>query len=264
VSDSDITHYNHSIGVDNILISNGIRYGIEVEKFDFAGKVKKHDGTGLFLKAQTDTLRVGLGLEHFDDFDMIVPKVSWHPSIGSHMLYMEAYYRNGAFVNYRDCMVENETGVYHLGLYDTILLDNLTQVDIGVDYNHFEDGNNNVYGQFTYPLLSKTFLGIEHHVLFNENIEYNSKTTVCSHPTEFYDTSYLKYKPKFQFTNGSVDVSIGGGYAFKNKELVYSYGLNGVYTIEKFATLSINCERLQSSFTSDNMTFCHFNVIQDW
>ncbi len=264
VNDRDITHYNHSIGIDNLMIASGIRYGVELERFDFAGKEKKHDGLGILLKAQVDTIRVGLGLEHFDNFDTIVPRVSWNPTIGSHMLYMETYYRNGAFVNYRDCMVEKEVGVYHIGLYDTVLLDNLTKLDMGMDYNHFEDGNDNVYGQFTYPLISTTWLGLDHEVIFNENVEYNSKTTVCSHPTEFYDTTYLKYKPKFYFNNGSIDASAGIGYAFNNKELVYSYGLNGVYSIEKFATLSINCERLQSSFTSDNMTFCHFNVIQDW
>ena len=264
VSDSDIKHYNHIIGVDNLLVSHGVAYGMEVERFDFRGKVHKYDGTGIFLKAKKEKFAVELGLEHFDDFDTIVPKVSWTPALGSHMLYMEAYYRNGAFVNYRDCMVENEVGVYHLGLYDSILLDNLTKLDMGIDYNHFEDGNNNIYGQFTYPLISKTWLGVEHGIVFNENLEYNSKTTVCSHPVEFYDTTYLKYKPKFYFNHGSIDVSAGLGYAFNNQEMVYSYGLNGVYSIEKFATLSLNCERLQSSFTSDNMTFCHFNVIQDW
>ena len=262
--DSQMSYHNYKLGVDNLFKMGSFRYGMYLEKFDFEGQSKHDDGLGLFLKAQKDKVTLSLGLEHFDAFDTVVPRVSWNPTLGSHNLFMEAYYRNGAFVNYRRCMIEKETSVYHIGMYDSIVLDSLETMELGLDINHFEDDNTNFYGLFSYPLLSGRALNVEHLLLFNENIEYNTKTKVCSNPMEFYDTSYLKYKPKMRFRDGSVELSVGTGYSFKNKEVVYSYGFNGHYAIDKFATLALSCERLQSSFTTDDMNFCRLNVIQDW
>ncbi len=264
VDDSLMTHHNYKIGVNRLFSVGGFKYGMHLEKFDFQEKDKHNDGVGVFVKAQKDTVTMSVGLEHFNDFDTIVPHLSWSPNLGSHNLLLETYYRNGAFINYRKCMIEKKLGVYHVGLYDSMLLENLDFMEIGLDINHFEDDNTNFYGQFSYPLLTGSTFDVEHALFFNENVEYNTKTTVCSKPMELYDTSYLKYRPKIRFRDGSIELSGGAGYSFKNKEVVYSYGINGSYTIDKFATLSINCERLQSSFTNDDMNFCSLNVLQAW
>jgi tetratricopeptide (TPR) repeat protein len=262
--DRDIRVYNPKMGVDNLWVEEGIGYGIMVEEFSFEGRGASKKGMGISFKAETKVWSLALGLEHFENFDMIVPELSWHSAIGAHTLFLDAYYRNGAFVNYRECMIDNEIGVYHMGIYDNILLDNLEVMSIGLDMNHYEDKNSNLFAQLTYPLYTTRAFGVEHRLLFNENIEYNSKTKVCSRPMEWYDTSYIKYQPSWEFKGGAMALSIGGGYSFNNEEVVYSYGVNGNYTISKFATLEINCERLKSSFTSDDMNFCRFNVMSDW
>ncbi len=264
VDDSEVMYTNYKIGFDNLILAEDMQIGIEFQNYIFDGLYKDYDGMGLFLNTQVKKWRFGIGVEHFEDFDTIVPRLSWNPSVGSHKLFLEAYYRNGAFVNYRNCMVQNKINVYHLGLYDTYLLDDLTTVTAGIDVNHFEDDNTNLYGEFTLPLYHDTWIGLEHAFFFNENVEYNTDVKVCSHPSEFYDTSYLKYQPKLRFEGGNIQGVLGAGYAFKNKEAVFSYGLNGEYTVEKFATFSIDCERLKSSFTAQEMTFCRFNVMQAW
>ncbi len=264
VDDTAISYTNYKIGLNNAFVNEDIQVGMEFQNYLFDGLYKDYDGMGLFINTQIEKWNFSLGVEHFDDFDTVVPQLSWNPSLGAHTLFMEAYYRNGAFVNYRNCMVQNETNVYHLGLYDTYLLDDLTTITAGLDVNHFEDDNTNLYGQFTLPLYDARWLGMEHALLFNENVEYNTDTTVCSHPSEFYDTSYLKYQPKLRFENGYIKGLLGAGYAFKNKEEVFTYGLNAEYTIENFVTLSLDCERLQSSFTASEMTFCRLNMMQAW
>ncbi len=264
VEDSAVSYTNYKIGVNNAFVRKDMQVGVEFQNYSFDGLYKDYDGMGLFINTKIDKWSVGVGLEHFDDFDTVVPRLSWSPSIGAHSLYMDAYYRNGAFVNYRNCMIQNETNVYHLGLYDTYLLDDLSTITAGLDINHFEDDNTNFYGQFTLPLYHDRGFGMEHDFLFNENIEYNTKSTVCSHPSEFYDSSYLKYQPKLRFKQGYIKGLLGVGYAFKNREAIFSYGLNGEYRAEDLVTFSLDCERLQSSFTAQEMTFCRLNMIQAW
>jgi tetratricopeptide (TPR) repeat protein len=262
--DRDIRVYNPKMGVDNLWVEEGIGYGVMVEEFSFEGRGDSQKGMGLSFKAETKEWSIALGLEHFDTFDMIVPEFSWHTAMGEHTFFIDAYYRNGAFVNYRECMIDNEIGVYHMGIYDNILLEDLEVMNLGLDINHYEDKNTNLFGQFTYPLYTTRALGAEHRFLFNENVEYNSKIEVCSRPMEWYDTSYVKYQPSWEFKGGAVALSLGSGYSFNNKEVVYSYGLNGNYTLSKFATFEINCERLKSSFTTDDMNFCRLNVMSVW
>ena len=263
VNDADITHHRYRIGVDNIFQTGDFKWAASLGQFSFEG-VSSQEGFEGDIEVENDTFSFGVGIQHFDTFDTFVPRVGWKSAAGDHNIFIEANYQNGAFMNYRDCMVKNQLGVYHLGFYDSVLLDDLTNMEVGIDYNHFEDNNDNLYGQFTYPLWHTVGLGVEHSFLFNENIEYNSNVDVCSHPVDFYDATYLKYQPKFEFKNGNIALSVAGGYSFDKKEQLLSYGMSGAYSIENFATLSWNCDRLQSSFTSENMTFCHLNVIQDW
>ncbi len=264
VDDSSVTYYNHKVGIDNAIVFDGIRVGSELQNFSFEGTNKVFDGVGLFVKAAVGKWSFGVGFDHFEDFDMLVPRINWSPVIGEHALEIEAFYRNGAFVNYRNCMVKDEKNVYHLGLYDALLLEDLTTMTMGVDVNYFEDKNANIYASLTYPLYEVRWLDIEHRLLFNENMEYNSKIEVCSHPTDFYDSSYIKYQPKMRFENGYIEPSIAMGYAFNNKEEIYSYGLNARYTIESFVSLSMDCQQMRSSFSTEQMTFCRFNVMQEW
>ena len=264
VDDSSETYTNYKIGFDNIVATKEMNIGIELQNYHFKGLYQDDDGMGVFVNTKIQKWNFGVGIDAFDDFNTIVPRLSWNPTFGAHSLFMEAFYRNGAFVNYRNCMVKNETQVYHFGLYDAYLLDDLTTISGGLDINHFEDDNTNLYGELTLPIYENSWLETEHTFFFNENIEYNSNTKVCSLPSDFYDTSYLKYKAKFRFQNGYIQGLLGAGYVFKNQEAVLTYGLNGEYTIENFVTLSLNCERLQSSFTGQEMTFCRLNMLEAW
>ena len=263
VDDKVMRFYNAKVGVQNLLVAKGVHYNITLEKFTF-DSIKKHKGTGAFLEAATDTLSVGLGIEKFENFTSVVPKLSWKTSLGNHSLFADFYYRNGAFTNYRGCMVSQELSVYHLGLYDKIVQDDLNFMEWGLDINRYDDKNVNLYGQLTYPLYYTRLWGIEHNVVFNENIEYNSKINVCSRPADFYDAGYLKYQPIYRFAQGEIRGSVGAGYSFKGKEPIYSYGLGIDYTIGNFVTLDFSCESLQSSFTTDTMDFCHLNLVQAW
>ncbi len=264
VEDSASSYTNYKIGFDNIITQETMQLGVEFQNFNFDGLNRDYAGMALFVNAEIERFKISLGVEHFEDFDTFVPKVSWNTALGNHHLFMDATYRNGAFVNYRNCMVENELNVYHVGLYDNYLLEDLSTLSAGLDINYFEDDNTNLYGQVTLPLFSYRVSDIEHKVLLNENIEYNTKTEVCAHPTKLYDSSYLKYEPKVEFGNGYLQGSFGGGYGFKNQEALFSYGVNAAYNIVDVATFALNCERLQSSFTGDEMTFCHLDIMQTW
>jgi len=264
-SDSQMLYRNYQIMVANLLTINGIRYSASTQKylFNFQNK-KQQKGKGFYLSAKRKNLTLSLGVEQFSTFNTLVPKITWSKLYGAHNLFMDIYYQNGVFTNYRSCMIENQTKVFHAGIYDRILLENLNFAELGISLNAYDDGNINLYAMAEYPFYTTTVWGIDHTFAINENIDYNSKTAVCYQPSELYDSTYLKYKPKVDFSDGSLEISMGSGYSFKNKEQVYSYAVKGDYTINHTATFEINCERLQSSFTSDDIDYCTLNIIQGW
>ena len=161
-------------------------------------------------------------------------------------------------------MIDTKDSVLHAGLYDRILLSNLDYMDIELNINAYNDKNINFTALLNYPLYTTNLFGIDHTIKFNENIEYNTKTDICYLPSKKYDAMYLKYNPKYSFKNGSLSLTLGSGYSFSNSEQVYSYAFKGNYTINKYATFEIDCERVQSSFTSDDIDYCTLNIIQGW
>lgn len=264
-NDSQTDYRNYQVKVANLMAINGIRYSAVAQRYDFRfDREDAQHGKGFFLEAGTKTLTFSIGVESFKKFNTLVPKIHWAPIFGIHTLDMELSYRNGIFGNYRACMLKNQTDMLHFGLYDRILMDNLDYTELGFTVNHYEDKNTNIYASLDLPIWSASFLGLGHTLSFNENIDYNTKTDVCYTPTRLYDSTYLKYSPKISFQEGSLEATIGGGYSFENREALSSYGLKGSYTINRLATFDINCEQQQSSFTTDKIQYCTFNITQGW
>jgi tetratricopeptide (TPR) repeat protein len=265
VRDSHVRYTNYQLMVQNLITANGIRYSVSAQKylFHFIKQYEKK-GKGFFLHMKRGNLQVSLGVKELGDFNLLVPKLSWSTNYGVHNFYFDAYYQNGAFANYRKCMILNKTDVLHVGLYDRILMDNLDFAEFSLSLNAFEDGNTNIYTTLTYPFYSFNFWGLNHKLIFNENIDFNSKTKVCSQPSSLYDSTYLIYNPKMTFNQGSMEIKLGKGYSFNNQEYISSYMIKGDYRVNNIASLELNCERVQSSFTSDDIDYCTFNIIQEW
>ncbi len=263
--DAQTRYLNYRIKVANLMAVNGIRYSAAARRFnlDFHGRGKEN-GKGFALEVQKGTLSLSLGVTQFEEYNMLEPRLTWAPVYGSHTLYMELAWQNGIFQNYRKCMLTGHTGVLHAALYDRILMENLDHTEIGISINAYEDKNINLNAMLDYPFYTVTAWGIKHTFALNENIEYNSKTDLCYSPSRFYDTTYLKYRPKMDFDNGSLRLSLGSGYAFNSGEGVTSYGLESTYTLHGLATLELNCEQTQSSFTTEDIKYCNFNIIQEW
>ncbi len=267
VSDSKVSYYNYQATIDDIAFISGVRYSAKISKFYFQFKQKYDtDGEGFFITAKKGNLTFEAGVEKFKEFNTFVPKITWSPVYGSHSLYIDLYYRSGAFSNYKSCMIENETSVIHAGIYDQILFEDLSYMELVFSLNSYDDENNNIYALINYPLFgfTDTKFDIEHKVIFNENFEYNSKTDLCYDLSKTYESSYIKYQPKFNFHKGYLQLSLGSGYSFKNSESVNSFALKGQYTINNFATFELNCERVQSSFTPDDINYCSFVLSQTW
>jgi tetratricopeptide (TPR) repeat protein len=265
--DKVVKLYNAKLGINNLISGYGIHYGMHVEKFKFNNTKshRKDTGAGIFIDARKGDLTLGIGLEKFDDIkSYLVPQIQWRPIMGIHTLYFDLYSRNGAFVSLRNCMVKTEDDVYHLGISDRILLENFDIVELGLDVNYFKDKNVNYFGQFSFPLVSKTLMGLEHRVFLHSDMEYNTKQTSCAHPIKFYDANYLKYAPKIRFSKGELELVGAVGYSFEQEEILYTYGVSLNYTIGDLVTVDASCERLQSSYTKDAMHFCRFNLIQAW
>ena len=265
VRDSEVRYRNYQVKVANLLTINGIRYSASAKKYLFSfNEASDVKGKGFMIHMQKGTFQLGIGVKELGDINSFVPELSWAPVYGAHNLYFDLFYQNGAFVNYRNCMIENKTNVLHAGINDKILMDNFDFTEMSLSVNAYEDGNTNVYGMLLYPFYNFTFLGLDHTFLFNENIDYNSKTDVCYSPARLYDSSYLIYNPKVTFDNGSLEVRLGKGYSFKNRENISSYVVKGDYRVNNIASVELNCERVQSSFTSDDIDYCTFNIIQEW
>ncbi|GEM_PF-3563320 len=265
VRDSEVRYRNYQVKVANLLTVNGIRYSASAKKYLFTfDKHPNVKGKGFALHMQKGTLQLGIGVKEIGDFNTLVPELTWSPVYGVHNLYFDLFYQNGAFVNYRNCMIQNKTDVLHAGVNDRILMDNFDYTEVSLSLNAYEDGNINAYAMLLYPFYNFRLLGLDHKLLFNENIDYNSKTDVCYSPAALYDSTYLIYNPKITFDNGSLEVQLGKGYSFKNRENVSSYVVKGDYRVNNIASVELNCERVQSSFTSDDIDYCTFNIIQEW
>jgi predicted Zn-dependent protease len=265
VRDSHVRYTDYQLMVQNLITVNGIRYSVSAQKylFHFINQYEKK-GKGFFLHMKRGNLQVSLGVKEMGDFNLLVPKLSWSTHYGVHDFYFDAYYQNGAFTNYRKCMILNQTDVLHIGLYDRILMDNLDFTELSLSLNAYDDGNTNIYATLAYPLYSFNLWGLDHKLIFNENIDFNSKTKVCSQPSSLYDSTYLIYNPKMTFNQGSMEIKLGQGYSFSNQEYISNYMIKGDYRVNNIASLELNCEKVQSSFTSDDIDYCTFNIIQEW
>ena len=264
-NDNQTRYRNYTLKIANLMQINGIRYSASAKRYFFDFKENKdRDGKGFFLHAGTKNMEFGLGVESFGTFNTLVPTFNWSPVLGVHSFYIDAYYRNAVFANYRACMLKNRTDLFHLGIYDKILLEDLNYAELALSLNAYEDGNTNIYGIATVPIYSTMAFGIEHTLLLNENIDFNTKTDVCYTPSRLYDSTYIKYRPKLTFDNGSLQVTLGSGYSFKNRERVSSYAIMGNYTLKDLVTFELNCEQLQSSFTTEDIHYCTFNIMQAW
>ncbi len=265
VNDSIIKYINYKMAIEDFLVSNGIRYSVQAQRFYLEHKnIKKYQGNGIYVSAKNHKMTFTIGLDKFKDFTALMQEINYHTTSGIHDINLNFYYKNALFNNYRSCMIDTKDSVLHAGIYDQIMLENLNYLDIQLDINAYNDDNINLSAYLNYPLFHIWKYGLEHKIEFNTNFEYNTKTDICYTPDKTYDASYLLYTPKYNFKNGSIALGVGSGYSFSNKESLYTYSFKGDYNINKVATFEINCQRIQNSISYADMDYCTLNVIQDW
>jgi tetratricopeptide (TPR) repeat protein len=269
-SNGKLKVFTPKTGIDNIITYSDVGFGLSIENSQFKDKNYKskkryeYDAKTLFLSLKAPHWELSLGLDRFKNFNSFVPVVSLEHSLGSHDLSLEAFKRNGVFVNYSTCMVEKKLDVIHVGLQDKWLMTNLKSLNIGVDLNYFEDKNRNIYATVNYPVYETYLAGLGHKVLLEENLEFNSKPNSCAKPLKKYDASYLKYLLRWKFLKGEIGATLGGGRSFWGKENVFSYGVNANIALSKDSYFDLSCDKSQSSFSVDDLITCNFNLNSFW
>ncbi len=264
ISDSDIRYQNYKVGVDNLALSSGIRSSIEVNNYNFKDSVDSLNGSGVTLEAYSKRFSAGVEFSKVGSLSILSPYASLKGSVGIHSLRAELAYTNGVFLNYKTCMVKNKVNVTHFGLSDDVLLDNLQSAHFGVDFNHYDDNNNNIFAQMYLPFFYKKSSNIAHILALSENYEHNSNLKSCSNPVETYDVTSLEYKPSIDFSNGNLQLGLKPGYSFKSKEKIFSYSLQGNYNFTREFMMNLNCEQTTSKYSSQKATSCGLNFVQDF
>ncbi len=264
ISDSDIRYQNYKVGVDNIALSNGVRSSIEVNSYNFKDSFDSLNGSGVTLEAYTKRFSGGVEFAKVGSLSILSPYASLKGSVGIHSLRADLAYTNGVFLNYKTCMVKNKVNVTHFGLSDDVLLDNLQSAHFGVDFNHYDDNNNNIFAQMYLPFFYKKSSKMTHILALGENYEHNSNLKSCSNPVESYDVTSLEYKPSITFSQGNLQLGLKPGYSFKTKEKIFSYSLQGNYNFTREFMMNLNCEQTTSKYSSQKATSCGLNFVQDF
>jgi len=269
-SNGKLRVFTPKIGINNIITYDDMGFGMSVENSQFKDKNYKskkryeYDAKSLFLSLKAPHWEVSLGLDHFKKFNSFVPMFSFEHNLGTHDLSLDAFKRNGVFVNYSTCNVEKKLDVIHIGLHDRWLLANLKSLNIGVDLNYFEDKNRNIYANINYPVYETNGASLGHKILLEENLEFNSKPNSCAKPPKKYDASYLKYLLTWKFLKGEIGATLGGGRSFWAKDNLFSYGANANITISKDSYFELSCDKSQSNFSVDDLLTCNFNLNSFW
>ena len=264
ISDSDIRYQNYKVGVDNLALSSGVRSSIEVNNYHFKDLADKLNGNGVTLEAYSKSFSVGVEFAKVGSLSILSPYASVKGLVGIHSLKAELAYTNGIFLNYRSCMVKNKINVTHFGLSDDVLLDNLQSAHFGVDLNHYDDNNDNIFAQMYLPFFYKKSSKIAHILALGESYEHNSNLESCSNPVESYDVTSLEYKPSITFSQGNLQLGLKPGYSFKTKEKIFSYSLQGNYNFTKEFMMNLNCEQTRSRYSSQKATSCGINFMQEF
>ncbi len=264
VSDSDIRYKNYKVGIDNLTLSRGVRAGIEVNNYNFKDSIDSLNGNGVTLLANSKKFSGGVEFAKVGSLSILSPFVSVKGYLGIHRLKAELAYTNGVFLNYKTCMVKNKVNTIHFGMSDSFLMDNLQSAYFAVDFNHYDDNNDNIFAHIYLPFFYSKSANITHILALSENYEHNSNTDSCSNPVKTYDVTSLEYKPSIAFSNGNLQLGIKPGYSFENNEKIFSYSLDGNYNFTKEFMMNINCEQTTSKYTSQKATSCGVNFVQEF
>ncbi len=238
---------------------------IEVKKSNFknseGNKTKKLNANSIRAAYNNgDNFSMSLGVNSFEDATNVVGKLEYSQATNNHNITYGLEYQNGVFTNGATCMIENDINVISLSLYDIILMDNLEQTELMVTLNSFSDGNINLNSWTNYPILRMVNESFENSLSIVGNYEYNSKKDTCYYASDFFDSTQLELKSKYQFTNGGYIEMMGSvGYSLKNAKVLYSYGL-----ILQLSNISVNCRHYQSGYSPDGANECYASFTRVW
>jgi tetratricopeptide (TPR) repeat protein len=273
----DISLSLHSL--DDDIISN-ISYGIRLNKV-----TKVADGTlsleakkSRFKTAQTkrtvdgflahfsfEHFSFGIGLNKFEDFNDVVAQITYQKIFSGHNMTFGLKTTNGAFVNSNVCMIEDKINVVQFSLYDAILLSNLDQAELGLTVNRYDDTNINVNSWAEYPVYRSVYENFENVFALSGSYEFNTKTDTCYYSADFFDGNYIVMKPKIYFTKRNFIQGIAGfGYSFKNKDVLYNYGLSAVISAYDLFDIRVDCRHYQSGTSPEGANECFATMAYIW
>jgi hypothetical protein len=265
VNDDNLYHHTYGVKVDDIISVKDIYFGISTKKFYFKSNRQKQEAEGYYLHSQKGDLSLALGLVKFQEYTNAVPSIGYKTTLQNHQLNFSLKYTNGIFINHRLCMLQNQTEVLQLNIYDKIILKNLDESDFNLEINTYDNDNVNVAASINYPLYHQQFHDYEHTIDFSGFYEYNSKQNLCYSAVSFYDISYLRIKPRLLLNSyGFLEAILGIGYSYENREVLATYGLNASVPLSQTIDLEVYCSHSQNSYSQNGYNTCAANIIYTW
>jgi Tfp pilus assembly protein PilF len=214
--------------------------------------------------SNSDDFSMSIGVNSFEDSTEVVGKIEFRKAYKNHNITYGLGYESGIFINGSTCSVENNINAISVSLYDLILLKNLEEAEATLVINSFSDSNLNINGWVNYPLYRSIMQNLENSFSMTGSYEYNSKKETCYNAAEFFDTTQIEMKSKYNFNRGYLEAKGSIGYSLKNGEIVYSYGFMLQVMASNSLDLSIDCRHYQSGYSPDGANECYASFTRVW
>jgi len=214
--------------------------------------------------SNSDDFSVSIGVNSFEDSTDVVGKIELRKAYKNHNITYGIGYQNGIFINGSTCSIKNNINAISLSLYDLILLKNLEEAEATLVINSFSDSNLNINSWINYPLYRSFLQNLQNSFSLSGSYEYNSKKDTCYNAAEFFDTTQVEMRSKYEFNSGYLEAKGSIGYSFKNGEVVYSYGFLLQLMTSDSVDLSIDCRHYQSGYSPDGADECYASFTKVW
>ena len=264
ISDNNIK--SNSFGVKVTKSGFSIEAKKSTFKNDESNKSKKQDANSIKLSyTNGDNISATIGIDSFKDDTYYTAGAEYQTSYKNHNLSYGINYQNGIFVNPNTCMVENDINVLTLSLYDSMLLENMKELETSLILNNFSDDNLNLNAWVKYPIYRSINGTLENKFSYVGNYEYNSKEDTCYGSADFFDNSQIEIKSKYKLpSNGYIEAHGSVGYSLKNAKLLYSYGALLDIVTSNSINIFIDCRHYQSGYSPDGANECYASFSKVW
>lgn len=265
LEDDIIKNIAYGVRLNNIAKVGDGALSVEAKRSRYKTGHLKESANSFIGHYHINDIAIALGVTQFEDFSDLLAKLTYRKSLAGHDLTMGLGYQNGAFVNNRARMIKERIGVIQLSLYDAILLSNLEQAQVSVQFNAYEDENMNVNSWIDYPIYTFKRDVLETVFALSGSYEYNTKPETATYLTEFYDGTYLQARPKLYLGKyGTLQLIGGVGYSFENEDMLYTYGLLAELSMYRLFDIRIDCRHYQSGYSPDGADECYATAAYIW